>query len=173
MTALDNLPSQKQFLNTTGFKLIMKRAPNIQFFVQRITMPGISTDTPEQATPFLPIPFPGEQMHFEPLRMSFKVAEDMADYMEIFNWLHGTSTAGTTTYLPLQQKLLHTGAGVKSDIVLMVLTSAKNPAFEVVFHDCFPVSLGAIDFSSTEDSTDYPVVDVEFRYTNFEVIVVS
>jgi hypothetical protein len=169
MIATDSNPSQKNFLNTTQFKLVMKRAPNIQFFVQKMSIPGISTDDPEQQTPFIAIPWPGVQMKYEPFRMSFKVSEDLADYLEIWNWLHGESTAGVESFAPLVAQTTPTGTGLKSDIVLMILDSAKNPKLEVTFHDAFPTSLSGIDFSSTEDQAEYPVVDAVFRYSSFDI----
>jgi len=171
MTALEQLPSQKNFLNTTGFKLLLKRAPNIQFFVQRINLPSVSIDAPEQQTPFVSLPWPGVQQKYEPLNMSFKVAEDMADYLEIFNWWQGISRAGNLPlqYGPLTKRSVTAGEGVKSDIILMILDSSKNPKFQITYVDAFPSSIGGIDFSSTEDSTDYPVVDVVFQYAWFEI----
>ena len=40
-----------------------------------------------------------------------------------------------------------------------------------MFEDCFPTSLGAIEFKSDATDTDYVVADLTLRYTLFKVKV--
>jgi hypothetical protein len=149
----------------------MKRAPNIQWFVQKINIPGISTATPQESIPNLQIPFQGEHMMFDTLNIEFKVGEDLADYQEIASWLRGSSTWPTPAYKTLKDQSKISGLGLKSDIVLMVLDSSKNPIFEVTFHDAFPVALSSLEFTSVADTVQYSTATANFRYTDFEIFL--
>ena len=180
MTALENQADQKNFLSPVGFKLIMKRAPNIQWFIQEINVPGISTGPAPINVPTYNIPYSGEHLEFETLNMTFKIGEDLADYLEIANWLRtisvlpqwpNTSSLNPTNspYKTMSEQPIHTGAGIKSDIVLMILNSARVPKFEVIFHDAFPISLSGIDFSSTTDSVDYATASASFKFTDYDI----
>jgi hypothetical protein len=73
MSALDNIPSNKNFLSPLNFKFTLKRAPHINFFLQKINLPQVSINpTPEYSNPLINIPLPGEFVTFSPLSISFK-----------------------------------------------------------------------------------------------------
>lgn len=169
MNAITQNPSETNFLNTNSFKLLMKRAPNIQFFVQKINLPSISVDAPTQPTPFVPIPHPGDHIAYDPLNIEFKVSENFSDYLEISNWLRKISTSTPEQYGVISTVGKYTGESIKSDIILYVLTSAKVPNLEIVYRDCFPISLSEITFDSTEDSVTYPIVTASFKYTDYSI----
>ncbi len=170
MTALDNQPVQRNFLSPTGFILVMKRCPNVQWFIQEANIPGISTGTPMEMIPNLQIPFQGEHLQFETFDITFKVGEDLADYLEISSWIRDSSTYSTSGYEALKEKKIYTGEGLKSEIVVMVLNSSKNPIFEITIHDAFPVALSGIRVISTTETVEYVTATASFRYTDFEII---
>ena len=58
-----------------------------------------------------------------------------------------------------------------SDSTLIINTSSNNANIEINFIDCFPTSLGAIEFKSDATDTDYVVADLTLRYTLFKVKV--
>ena len=81
MSAVDNQPSNKNFLSPLGFRFLIKKTPNVNWFVQSVNLPGISLPEAVMQTPFVNIPFSGEQMTFEKLQVTFLVDEDMAKYL--------------------------------------------------------------------------------------------
>lgn len=178
MTALDSQATQRNFLNTNNFKLLMHRAPNLELFIQKINIPGVTVDVPIEPTPFVDIPFAGVNLRYEPFSITFRVAEDLGDYYEMWAWMHASATAGgelgVSDYAQLKfRPQIPDGRGIKSDIVLMILDSAKVPKFEVTFHDSFPTSISEITFSSTESEPEYPVCTTVFHYTSFEIVPVG
>ena len=42
MAALDKTPANKNFLNPLNFKFQIQRAPNVNFFIQKINIPSIT-----------------------------------------------------------------------------------------------------------------------------------
>jgi hypothetical protein len=137
-----------------GFRLIFQRAPNVEFFLQEISLPGVSVNEVAIARPHLNAYVPGDKLVFEPLSVQVLVSEDMDNYKEIFEWLQ-TSVVENDT--PKKY----------SDITLYVLTSKNNPNKRIIFKNAFPISIGAINFSVKESEIVYGTIDMSFRYDYF------
>ena len=56
-----------------------------------------------------------------------------------------------------------------SDAYLMVLSNKNNPIIEIDFHNIFPISLGALEFTQTATDVEYITVDAEFAYEIYEI----
>ncbi len=170
MTALDKVPNNKNFLSRGGFKLTIQRAPHLNFFAQRVNIPGLSIPSTSQPNHFVEIPHSGEHIDFDIFAVTFKVDEDLKNYMEMHNWIRGLGfpdNYGEYATLASGDKIL--GQGIKSDISFFILSSHRNPIFEVVFKDAFPVSLQGLEFDSTLEEVDYLDCTVTFMYTSYRI----
>ena len=56
-----------------------------------------------------------------------------------------------------------------SDATIIVNTSSNNANVEFMFQDCFPTSLGSIEFASDSQGLEYATCDLTLRYTLFKV----
>jgi hypothetical protein len=170
MTAIDNTPSNKNFLSPLNFQFQIKRAPHVNFFIQRITLPSINMPTIDVPTVFNYIPEPGNKLNYGDLDITFKVDEDFTNYLEIHNWIRALSLPNSfeerfnITHTPE-----YTGNGIHSDISLIVLNSEKNPNFEVIFRNAFPISLDGISFDSTMDDVNYLTTSASFKYMLYDI----
>ena len=45
MTALTNQPENTNFLSPLGYKLVIKKLPHLNFFIQSVTVPSVSLGT--------------------------------------------------------------------------------------------------------------------------------
>ena len=88
-TGFRNQVKNKNFLNPTGFKFILNRAPKVTFFSNQANIPGLNLGTAEQATYLTDIPVPGDKLQFQDLNLRFLVDEDLENYLEIQHWLRG------------------------------------------------------------------------------------
>ena len=86
--AIANQPTNLNQLNVVSFETNFLRIPGINYFCQRVNVPGISLANTIQSTPFANIPIEGDMLEFEDLTISFIVDEDMQNYLELYNWLH-------------------------------------------------------------------------------------
>jgi hypothetical protein len=171
MSALDNTPSNRNFLSPLNFKFVLKRAPHVNFFLQKINLPQVAiTRAIEYSNPLIVIPISGEHVSFSPLTISFKVDEDLQNYLEIFNWIKALGDYGRDgDYRALQDASPGSDKGLVSDISLMVLSSTKMPNYDITFMDAFPTSISAMTFNTTDSDVAYIEAQAEFRYTIFEV----
>ena len=83
------LPSNINPLSPNGFLFNITKLPDVNFFSQQVNIPSVSLGAPEQGTPFLMVPLPGEMLTFGSLELQFIVDEDMKNYTAIFNWMKG------------------------------------------------------------------------------------
>lgn len=171
MTAIENTPSNKNFLSPLGFRFMVKKLPHVNFFAQKANIPGISiASNPEQPNPFVVIPYAGDHLQYNELTVAFRVDEDLQNYLEIHNWLVALGFPEKyEQYRALATKPVSTGDGLKSDASLIITSNGMNPKFDVTFQDAFPVSLSDLNFDSTDESVQYLEATVEFRYTLYKI----
>jgi hypothetical protein len=170
MSAIDNLPTNENFLSPLGFKFQIKKTPGMNFFVQRVNLPGMSIPDTGQPNPFVKIPLAGDHIEFEPLQVTFKVDEILANYLEIHNWLRGLGFPDEfRQYKDLSNKPIMSGLGLTSDISLLVLSSAKNPTFDVVFRDAHPIGLTSLTFDTTDPDVNYLTATATFKYLSYSI----
>lgn len=180
MSTLTDQPTNPNFLSPLGFKFTINKTPNVNYYVQAANIPSITLGSPDIQNPFVRIPTAGDQLVFGELNLSFKVDEDMKNYMEIYNWLVGMGFPDSFTQYegiasqkagPISGKINPlTGAGVYSDATLTVLSSAMNPIHQVNYIDCFPVMISDLNFESTDGDVNYLTCETTFRYRKFEII---
>ena len=170
MAAIENTPINSNFLNPLNFRFSIKRAPHVNFFIQKVNIPSISVPPTEHPNPFVSIPYSGEHMDYGSLQLTFKVDEDLENYMEIHNWIRGLSKPYSyNEYGELASQNPVMGGGLKSDITILILNSTKLPIFEVTYIDAFPISLSEIVFDTTSEDINYIEATAEFKYTLFDI----
>jgi hypothetical protein len=69
----------------------------------------------------------------------------------------------SSTYVQTNNRDLYT------DIIVTILSSKNNPVAEVFIYECFPVSLGSIEYNQQETDTAYATCDVGFAFTWYDV----
>ena len=86
MSALDSTPSNRNFLSPLNFKFILKRAPHVNFFLQKVNLPQVTINrTPEYSNPLINIPLAGEFVTFSPLNITFKVDETTIANLSVYD----------------------------------------------------------------------------------------
>lgn len=158
----------KNMLSPLGFSFNIQKLPELNFFVQSATLPGVTLPSTDQPTPFKKIPVYGDHIDYGELSVSFKVNEDLGNYIEIFNWIRGLGFPNEyPEYAELANQDPLTGEGIYSDAYLMVLSSNMQPVIRIDLIDIFPVSLSDLIFDSRDTQVDYIEATVQFQFTNY------
>ena len=173
MSALTNTPTNRNFLSPLNFRLVLQKAPLLNFFLQSASIPGLTfAGNISMPTPLLDIPIPGERLVYSPLTVSFMVDEDMTNYLEIYNWMVSLAAKDLQPSARYQAQTSidpDVNARDRSDIKLMILTSSKNPNIEVNFLDAFPSQLGELNFNTTAAGVNYLESSVTFEYIKYTI----
>tara|TARA_Y100000590_G_scaffold18799_1_gene22350 strand:- start:86 stop:637 length:552 start_codon:yes stop_codon:yes gene_type:complete len=172
-TGFRNQVKNKNFLNPTGFKFILNRAPKVVFFSNQANIPGLNLGVAEQPTYLTDIPQPGDKIQFQDLRLRFLVDEDLENYLEIQHWIRGLGFPDSLKEIyDWQRSNPNAPSGPLNytcDGTLNVLTSSQTANFKVKFLDMFPISLSDLDFDATDSDIDYLTADVTFKYTIYNI----
>lgn len=156
------------FLSPNGFKFVIKRLPEVEFMVQGVSLPGLSSSAIEQPSPFKNIMRHGDKLTYEDLIVDIRVDENMESYKEIYDWMVGLTKPETFT----QYSTLKTTEGLYSDAALVVLNSKGNPKIEISFKDVFPISIGSLQFTTTSSSVDYVSTNITFKHDGYTISTV-
>ena len=171
--ALSTAPKTTNFLSPLGAKFTIKKLPTVNFFVQRVSIPSMTVGEFPIGTPFsAKLQMPGDLVTFGDLVITFRVDENMDNYIEIFNWIKSISRIddfddskawGNEVSSPTSDDK------VFSDATLVVLNSAMNPNRYVRFTDCFPTSISDVPFDTTLSDVDYVETTVTFKFRKFDI----
>ena len=167
MAALQNQPINTSFLSPIGFKFQLNNFPEVNYFCQSATLPGVSISSISVPMQLKNIDIAGDEVTFEELSIKFIVDENMKNWLSIYDWIIGLgfpTKEGQEKY-----KKLSENSELTTDATLTVLTGNMNPQINFVFKECFPLSLTSIAFDSGGTDIDYVTADVSFRYDVYTV----
>jgi hypothetical protein len=129
-------------------------------------LPGMTLEVANQATMFNNIPRPGNKMTFETYPVTFRVDEDLTNYLEIYEWMTSLGfPSDFTGYTDLKAQ----GRKEVSDGSLILLTSASNPNINIRFLDMFPISLSRLPFDLNGSDVEYTTATILFAYQRFVI----
>lgn len=161
-------PMNTNFLHTNDFLVSFTKFPNVAFFAQRLSLPGISMGTKQQATPIMPFDRPSGRLQFEPLVVTFKVDEDLSNWMQVHKWL---ITVGGLHDDPaaLKNMLMNEVGAEFSDVTVTTMTNRMNKGKTFRFRNAWPENLSGIEFSTTDSETTYSDATMTLRYAYYDL----
>ena len=175
MTILTRNPSNPNPLQPNKFLLSFGRAPNMQYFCQNVSVPGISLSEIMINNPFVDIHSPGEKAIYDLLNVTFTVDENLESWREIHNWIRAmTFPENFQEYRDLSKLSKITGAiptakPQYSDGSLVLLSSNNTPYYEFKFYGMFPTSISSFIMNSSDGPDNIITADAAFRYSYFDV----
>lgn len=167
--AVKSQPDNINFLSPLGFKLVIDRAPSVNYFVQSVVLPSVQMGMTSVPTPFSRVQLAGDHVTFSELDVTFKVDENMENYLEMIAWIKGLGFPDSFDQ-SFNRAVPYPAADKKaiSDITLYVLTSSKNAKHQFIFRDAYPTSLSSMTFSSTLGDVDHLECTVTFAFRTFD-----
>lgn len=164
-------PSSFDFSNPALFRLVFNKFPNVEYLSYNVTVPGISLGEIIQPTPLLDLRLPGDKLTFDPLTLNFIVQENLANYIEIYNWIFGIghpqsldsykaiTKAGTITNKP----------NIYSDAILYILSNKQNPIAKVTFVDTYPTALSPLNYDASMTDVTPITTDCTINYSYYKI----
>jgi hypothetical protein len=173
MTALNRNPINQNFFQPNKFILSFERAPNLQFFCQGVSVPGISMSEVPRNTPFVDLYVPGEKAIYDLMSVTFYVDEELLGWLEIHDWIRAmTFPKEFAEYTNLRNLNPNRSLNLPpqySDASLTLLSSHNNPLYRFKFHELFPTSLSTFVVSTTESADNTVTADATFRFSYYDV----
>lgn len=174
-------PTVYNYLRPNAFRFTIKDLPNVAYTCQSANLPSLQLGFASQPTPFLDIPTIGDKNAFGDFTIRFLIAEDMSNYIEIFEWLialgfpndyndYKSFTGERLSRFPFfKNSRGNTDSIAYSDGTLTILDSNNVPKTNILLKDLFPVSIEALDFDVTSTSVEYFIGIASFKYRTFTI----
>ena len=175
MAVTDRNPSNPNFLQPHNYILNFSRMPNMQYFCQSVSVPGISMSETPQMTPFVDIYAPGDKAIYDLLNVTFLIDEKLTSWLECHDWIRAmTFPEDYEDYRGLSKlnkavTRSQTQTPQYSDATLTMLSSSNQPYVKFKFYDCFPTTLSTFIMSSTDSPDTLITADATFRYTYYDI----
>jgi len=154
------------YLSTGGFDIKVSRLPHVEFFSQKLLLPGVTANPVETQTPLRAFYNVPDHLRFADFDLSFIIDENMQNYREIFSWLEGV---GTPDNLNQYKKLEASDEGLVSDVTVILLNSHKNPNIKITFQNAFPIGLTPVSLDMSQQDVQYAEATVTMRYDVFTI----
>lgn len=186
-------PDELDFLRPHAFRFMIQSLPKVTYFCQAANIPAVNLGYATQATPLIDIPKPGEKITYGELNIKFMIQEDMANYVELYNWIialgfptnhsqfrsRGLDQAfrnpdGSAPFSATGTPQIRSSDLTDfSDASLLVLDSNNNPKVSLNFMDCFPISLSGLDFDISSGNVQYFAAQAVFKYRAYTIEVLT
>lgn len=170
-------PDNMSFLSPTGFRFQIQKMPHVNYFCTSANIPDIGMGQLESDNTFIRLPIPGDKLTFGQLQLQFNVDEDLKNFREIYDWL---TALGYPDNFQQRQGIARTlqanqtGTNREySDASLIITTAQYKPNIEVKFVDAYPITLGALEFSTSTSDVEYLQGQVTFAYRKYELTTIA
>lgn len=165
-------PTNKNFFNASHYTVFIDKLPNVSFFLQETAIPTINIQGAKRPTLFTDYDEPGEKMTWEPLNLTFKIDENLGNYMEIVTWMIAIGRPDNfDDYKKLleESKFIHRPGigGLFSDVELTLQTSNFNPLYKFKFLDCWPMRITDLPLTVTNNDVEFVTATVTMAYTRY------
>lgn len=168
--ALDRTPPFLNFMSPLHATFEIRKLPGVNFTVQSVNIPGMSLSPVYQANPLVKIPKMGDHIDYEPLEITFKIDEELDNYLQLHNWIRGLGFPENYNEFAVQNNQSKiSGLGSYSDASLMIRNSERNINFEIVYQDAHPISLSSVFFDTRNMDVDYVSATATFVYSHFNI----
>ena len=159
------MPSCIDLLNTTEFRVIIDRMPDINLMAQTFMVPGLSGNPPKQPTGLNPVNRGYNGVTFDQFNLGVILTANLDSYLKVFQWMVGIGFPTTNEeYAKLMQQ-----EGVTSDISVHLIGTNKKAFMEFRFRNAFPVTMSSIQLSTAQAELTPVLCDIAFTYDFIDI----
>lgn len=178
MSALTRNPTNPNPLQPNKFLLTFGRAPNVQYFCQNVTVPGLSLSEAVITNPFVDIYSPGEKAIYDLLNVTFMVDEELQSWKEIHDWIRAmTFPKEFAEYRNLSNLNKYNSAANDirndfpqfSDASLTLFSSSNKEYYRFKFYNLFPTTLSTFIMNVQDGPDSIITADATFRYEYYDI----
>lgn len=157
---------KQNYLSPVEFRFVIQRLPYTTFFTQNVSLPGVSINPVERGTPFKTLYFTGDRLLYDQFSVTFRVNENMDNYLEIYNWMVGLAFPERFEQFA---NLQASDQGLYSDATLMIMNNNRTANIQYKLRDIFPINLSNIDLDTTVGDIDYVTATVTFQLGSYDI----
>lgn len=149
------------------FQFGIQKLPNLSFSVQSFQLPSVTIDVALQDTPLQTIPHRGAKVNYEDLSITFIVDSKMDNYKVLYNWIMNWCDRCECC---APNNLYDVGEMTDFSDGYINIFDPKDKSKRIStikFIDMIPYSIGAIEFSTTNQEDTIVTATATFKFTYF------
>lgn len=159
-------------LSGNGFILVIDKFPNLTFTIQDVRLPGVELPAKKMYSPAGYLFAPGDKLEYNSLDVKFLVDESLNNWREVYNWMRQLAPTNIGEgYDTVSQYTTRKTDGTRTTGTLSVLTNNLNLNLKISYYGLIPVSLGQIDFSTSDSDNRTISCYASFVYDYFDMEV--
>lgn len=167
-TAITRSLSNRNFFLPQQAEFSIRRLPNVEFFCQACTLPGVRNRPVDQMNPFVAIRHPGDHLDYDEFTVTFKVDEYLMNYMSVYDWIMKLGfPENRDQFDDLSSQPIWSGEGVSSDCSIFFMDSRGRAKTEAIFEGAFPMGISNIVVDTTRTDTQFLTATATFAYTKY------
>ena len=149
-------------LRSNSFTFIFEKIPNVAYYTTDVPIPAVNLGQSIINSRSIDFNLPSGKLDFDPITITFNVDENLDNYLELYNWMLELGHPERSKINRPDDK------DATSDAIVTILNNQKNPIFNIILKDCFPISLGELAFN-TGAAEPIPCT-ATISYTWFEIV---
>ena len=158
--------------------MVIPGCPNLSASIQEVSHPQISmvntTNSNGVQTPFSNLNIAGDVITFPNFTITFKLDELMYSYTEIVDWITAVGFPNSfTQFAQIANNSATSGNTIYRDCILTTMDSQQKPVLAITYKNAFPMTLGNLNFKTTDNNVDYITCTVtmsiqSYSYNRFQ-----
>lgn len=161
--ALSNQEINLNLANSTNFRFVCEKVPNVTYFCTSVTTPSLSSTPLVYDYMFAANPkFPGGRVPSD-FSIRFIVSEDFSNYMEMVRWMR--SGVAYRDFNEIQTEY----RGNVNHAKLFFLNNKKIPTHMMTFRNLIPTQISGFTLSHTENEPSVQTATTSFVFDTFSM----
>jgi len=149
-------------LRSNSYTFTFDKIPNVAYYTTDVPIPAVNLGQPIINSRTIDFNVPGDKLDFDPITITFNVNENLENYLELYNWMLELGHPNRSQVDRPEDK------SATSDAIVTILNNQKNPIFNIILKDCFPISLG--ELAMTTAAAEPIPCTATISYSWFEII---
>ena len=148
-------------IRNNNFLVTFQKLPSVAYYANDIPIPAMALGEAPVYTRTLDFALPGDKIQFDPITITFNVDEHLENYMEVYNWMMELGHPDRSKITRPEDK------DAVSDGIITVLNNNKNPIYNIILKDCFPISL--VELAMNIQASEPVICTITMKYSWFEI----
>ena len=154
---------QLNFAIPTNFRFFCSEIPVTSELAQDVTLPSINMGQAQVPNRFVDYNLPGEKIVYAEIDVGFSMDENYDAYAEIYSWMERMCGVTGSGVPESERKLLF------ADAEITLLDNTGNMIRKIIFHDAWPVSIGAMALDVSSDASPVKTI-LTMDYTSMSIV---
>lgn len=149
------------FLTADRTILTFDSLPELSLTIQTYNIPGVSLNSPNQATPLVNIPLIGDKITNDEMAVTFAVDAGLTNWLSVRNWI--ISNADPKQRVGIKPEMVYT------DAVITAYDSINQVIGHMRLVNCVPTALDGISSTTLMSETTTVTSTLMFKFERMDI----